>query len=145
MLSFLVSSLSSDENNTPSGGSSKIFFAFFFKSILAKIRFYGKIFVKVHRQTRRKPATQSYRGPPGQPVASKKLLLLLSSANLRVLQKQELTKVNTQRYTDVRAEQSRAEQSRAEQSTYNALLFSVACKYRFMKPDDAFRYGFAMP
>ena len=40
---------------------------------------------------------------------------------------------------------SRAEQSRAEQSTYNALLFSVACKYRFMKPDDAFRYGFAMP
>ena len=33
----------------------------------------------------------------------------------------------------------------AEQSTYNALLFSVACKYRFMKLDDAFRYGFAMP
>ena len=33
----------------------------------------------------------------------------------------------------------------AEQSTYNALLFSVARKYRFMKSDNAFRYGFAMP
>ena len=126
-------------------GSPKTFFDFFFKTILAKIYFYDKILVKVHRQTRRKSATQSYRDPPGQPVASKKLLLLLSSADLRVFQKQELTKVNTQRYTDVRAEQSRAEQSRAEQSTYNALLFSVTCKYRFMKPDDAFRYGFAMP
>ena len=48
-------------------------------------------------------------------------------------------------YTDSRAEQSRAEQSRAEQSTYNVLLFSTVRKYRFMKSDDAFRHGFAMP
>ena len=82
----------------------KTFFAFFFKSILAKIGFYGRISVKVHRQTRRKSATQSYRDPPGQPVASKKLLFLLSSADLQVFQKQELTKVNAQRYTDGRAE-----------------------------------------
>ena len=32
------------------------------------------IFLQVHRQTRCKPATQSYRGPSGQPVANKKLL-----------------------------------------------------------------------
>ena len=33
------------------------------------------ISLQVHRQTRCKPATQSYRGPSGQPVANKKLLL----------------------------------------------------------------------
>jgi len=33
----------------------------------------------------------------------------------------------------------------AEQSTYNALLFCATRKYRFMKSDNAFRYGFAMP
>ena len=49
-------------------------FSTFFKKVLARIYFYGKLFVKVHRQTRRKSATQSYRDPPGQPVASKKLL-----------------------------------------------------------------------
>ena len=49
-------------------------FSTFFKNVLARIYFYGKLFVKVHRQTRRKSATQSYRDPPGQPVASKKLL-----------------------------------------------------------------------
>ena len=32
------------------------------------------ISLQVHRQTRCKPATQSYRGPSGQPVANKKLL-----------------------------------------------------------------------
>ena len=32
------------------------------------------IFLQFHRQTRCKPATQSYRGPSGQPVANKKLL-----------------------------------------------------------------------
>ena len=32
------------------------------------------IFLQVHRQTRCKPAAQSYRGPSGQPVANKKLL-----------------------------------------------------------------------
>lgn len=72
-------------------------FSTFFKNVLARIYFYGKIFVKVHRQTRRKSATQSYRDPPGQPVASKKL------------------------------------------------LFSAVRKYRFMKSDDAFSHGFAMP
>jgi hypothetical protein len=50
------------------------YFSTFFKNVLARICFYGKLFAKVHRQTRRKSATQSYRGPPGQPVASKKLL-----------------------------------------------------------------------
>ena len=45
-----------------------------FKNVLARIYFYGKLFMKVHRQTRRKSATQSYRDPPGQPVASRKLL-----------------------------------------------------------------------
>lgn len=52
----------------------KTFFDFFFKNVLARIYFYGKLFIKVHRQTRRKSATQSYRDPPGQPVASRKLL-----------------------------------------------------------------------
>ena len=33
------------------------------------------ISLQIHRQTRCKPATQSYRGPSGQPVANKKLLL----------------------------------------------------------------------
>ena len=32
------------------------------------------ISLQVHRQTRCKPAAQSYRGPSGQPVANKKLL-----------------------------------------------------------------------
>ena len=32
------------------------------------------ISLQVHRQTRCKPATQSYRGPSGQPVTNKKLL-----------------------------------------------------------------------
>ena len=32
------------------------------------------ISLQIHRQTRCKPATQSYRGPSGQPVANKKLL-----------------------------------------------------------------------
>ena len=32
------------------------------------------ISLQAHRQTRCKPATQSYRGPSGQPVANKKLL-----------------------------------------------------------------------
>lgn len=72
-------------------------FRLFFKNVLARIYFYGKLFIKVHRQTRRKSATQSYRDPPGQPVASKKL------------------------------------------------LFSAVRKYRFMKSDDAFSHGFAMP
>lgn len=75
----------------------KTFFDFFSKSVLARIYFYGKLFIKIHRQTRRKSATQSYRDPPGQPVASKKL------------------------------------------------LFSAVRKYRFMKSDDAFSHGFAMP
>ena len=70
----------------------KTFFDFF-----SKTSWQGKLFMKVHRQTRRKPATQSYRDPPGQPVASKKL------------------------------------------------LFSAVRKYRFMKSDDAFSHGFAMP
>ena len=33
----------------------------------------------------------------------------------------------------------------AEQSTYNALPFFAVRKYRFMKSDDAFSHGFAMP
>ena len=41
------------------------------------------VFLQVHRQTRCKPATQSYRGPSGQPVANKKLLFLLPSAASR--------------------------------------------------------------
>ena len=44
-----------------------------------------------------------------------------------------------------RAEQSRAEQSRAEQSNYNALPFSAARKYCFIRLDNAFRHGFAIP
>lgn len=43
--------------------------------------------------------------------------------------------MNTQRYTD----------RRAEQSNYNALPFSVARKYCFIRLDNAFRYGFAIP
>ena len=42
------------------------------------------IFLQVHRQTRCKPATQSYRGPSGQPVANKKLLFYCRR-QLRVL------------------------------------------------------------
>ena len=41
------------------------------------------VFLQVHRQTRCKPATQSYRGPSGQPVANKRLLFLLPSAASR--------------------------------------------------------------
>ena len=32
-----------------------------------------------------------------------------------------------------------------EQSNYNALPFSVARKYCFIRLDNAFRYGFAIP
>ena len=42
------------------------------------------ISLQVHRQTRCKPATQSYRGPSGQPVANKKLLFYCRR-QLRVL------------------------------------------------------------
>lgn len=37
------------------------------------------------------------------------------------------------------------EQSGAEQSNYNALPFSVTRKYCFIRLDNAFRYGFAIP
>jgi hypothetical protein len=52
----------------------KIFFDFFSKTSWQGFISMVNFFVKVHRQTRRKSATQSYRDPPGQPVASKKLL-----------------------------------------------------------------------
>jgi len=47
---------------------------FLFRLVKNHLMWYT-ISLQVHRQTRCKPATQSYRGPSGQPVANKKLLL----------------------------------------------------------------------
>ena len=91
------------------------------------------IFLQVHRQTRCKPATQSYRGPSGQPVANKKLLFYCRR-QLRVLLGQELTRVKTHRYT-----------GGTKQGIYNALLFFAARGYCLIRSDSAFRYGSAMP
>ena len=49
-------------------------FIFSFRLVKNHLMWYT-ISLQVHRQTRCKPATQSYRGPSGQPVANKKLLL----------------------------------------------------------------------
>ena len=90
------------------------------------------ISLQVHRQTRCKPATQSYRGPSGQPVANKKLLFYCRR-QLRVLLGQELTMVKTHRYT-----------GGTKQGIYNALLFFAARGYCLIRSDSAFRYGSAM-
>ena len=56
---------------------------FFLFRLVKNCHIWYTVFLQVHRQTRCKPATQSYRGPSGQPVANKKLLFLLPSAASR--------------------------------------------------------------
>ena len=50
---------------------------FFLFRLVKNCHIWYTVFLQVHRQTRCKPATQSYRGPSGQPVANKRLLFLL--------------------------------------------------------------------
>ena len=62
------------------GGEGRVFACCACKRIYFRLRLvknhlmWYTISLQVHRQTRCKPATQSYRGPSGQPVANKKLL-----------------------------------------------------------------------
>ena len=62
------------------GGEGRVFACCACKRIYFRFRLvknhlmWYTISLQVHRQTRCKPATQSYRGPSGQPVANKKLL-----------------------------------------------------------------------
>ena len=56
---------------------------FFLFRLVKNCHIWYTVFLQVHRQTRCKPATQSYRGPSGQPVANKRLLFLLPSAASR--------------------------------------------------------------
>ena len=62
------------------GGEGRVFACCACKRIFFRLRLvknhlmWYTISLQVHRQTRCKPATQSYRGPSGQPVANKKLL-----------------------------------------------------------------------
>ena len=111
----------------------KTFFDFFSKKSWQGFISMVNFFVKVHRQTRRKSATQSYRDPPGQPVASKKLLFCCRQQICGFSRNR-----SWQRWIP-------SDTLTAEQSTYNVLLFSAVRKYRFMKSDDAFSHGFAMP
>ena len=62
------------------GGEGRVFACCACKRIFFRLRLvknhlmWYTISLQAHRQTRCKPATQSYRGPSGQPVANKKLL-----------------------------------------------------------------------
>ena len=62
------------------GGEGRVFACCACKRIYFRLRLvknhlmWYTISLQIHRQTRCKPATQSYRGPSGQPVANKKLL-----------------------------------------------------------------------
>ena len=62
------------------GGEGRVFACCACKRIYFRFRLvknhlmWYTISLQIHRQTRCKPATQSYRGPSGQPVANKKLL-----------------------------------------------------------------------
>ena len=68
------------ENEIRRGGEGRVFACCACKRIYFRLRLvknhlmWYTISLQVHRQTRCKPATQSYRGPSGQPVANKKLL-----------------------------------------------------------------------